>query len=268
MWGAIVGDIVGSSFEFKPIKTKDFELFSPGCSFTDDTVMTVAVSEALLTAAGEESRGDKAMVEAMRRWGHAYPHPKGGYGGRFAAWLRGTDSRPYGSFGNGSAMRVSPVAWYFSTLADVERWAEISARVTHNHPEGIRGAQATASSIFLARTGVTQGTIREYVADRFGYDLSRTLADIRPGYRHDQSCQGTVPEAITAFLASRDFEDAVRGAISLGGDSDTLGAIAGAIAEAAYGIPPQIQARAVRLLDPPLLAAVERFEAVVRGAKA
>jgi ADP-ribosylglycohydrolase len=252
MIGAIIGDIVGSVYEWNNIKTRDFPLFSPGCFFTDDTVMTLAVAEGLMNGG---SAG--AFIQAMKKYGRMYPDA--GYGGHFGSWLFSEDTHPYNSWGNGSAMRVSPVAWMFDTLSEVEQYAEVSAAVTHNHPEGIKGAQATAAAIFIARKGKSKDEIRAYVEDKYGYDLSRTLDGIRPNYRFNESCQETVPEAITAFLESVDFEDAIRNAISLGGDSDTLAAITGSIAEAAYGVPEEIKEKTLTALDECLLNVYRKF---------
>jgi len=252
MIGAIIGDIIGSIYEWRNIKTKDFQLFGKGCRFTDDSVMTIAVAEALMNGGTPED-----YVKAMKRFGKMYPNA--GYGGHFRKWLRTDVSEPYNSWGNGSAMRVSPVGWRFDSLEETENAAEISAAVTHNHPEGIKGAQATASAIFLARTGKSKNEIKVYIENKYGYDLTRTLDDIRPAYKFDVSCMGTVPEAIIAFLESADFEDAIRNAVSLGGDSDTLTAITGSIAEAAYGVPETIRDKAVSLLDEPFLEVLNRW---------
>ena len=246
MLGAIVGDIVGSIYEWRNIKTKDFPLFGKRCRFTDDTVMTMAVAEGLLN--GGKSND---YIAAMKRLGKIYPNA--GYGGYFRKWLFTNDTEPYNSWGNGSAMRVSPTGWFFGTLEETEAAAKISAAVTHNHPEGIKGAQATAAAIFLARNGKSKAEIKAHIEEKYGYDLSRTLDDIRPGYKFDVSCMGTVPEAIIAFLESTDFEDAIRNAISLGGDSDTLAAITGSIAEAEYGVPKTIYDKAVSMIEGPLL---------------
>jgi len=245
MLGAMIGDIVGSIYERHSIKTKDFPLFGKRCRFTDDTVMTVAVSEGLMNGGSPD-----AYIHAMKRFGRMYP--RAGYGRNFRGWLFAEESLPYNSWGNGSAMRVSPVGWYFNTLEKTEQAAVISAAVSHNHPEGIKGAQATAAAIFLARSGKSKEEIKRYIEDKYGYNLSRTLDDIRPTYTFDVSCMGTVPEAIIAFLESKDFEDAIRSAVSLGGDCDTLTAITGSIAEAAYGIPDEIKNSAISLLDEPL----------------
>jgi ADP-ribosylglycohydrolase len=225
MLGAIAGDIVGSVYEHHPIKTTDFPLFVPASTFTDDTVLTVAVAYAILH--------DVDYAATLRQFGRRYP--RAGYGGHFLQWLVAEETGPYNSWGNGSAMRVSPVGWAFDDEETVLAQAEASAAVTHNHPEGIKGAQATALAVFLARTGAAKEDIRARIAATFGYDLSRTVEAIHPTYQFDISCQGTVPEAIIAFLDSRDYEDAVRLAVSLGGDSDTLACIAGAIAHAYYG---------------------------------
>jgi len=265
MLGAIIGDMVGSPYEFDDtaIKTTDFPLFSDESTYTDDTVMTIAVADALLGRPQSDEAAEAALVESMQRWGRQISLPKGGYGGRFVRWLWSDDPHPYCSWGNGSAMRVSSVGWLYATLDETEHWADVSARVTHDHPEGIKGAQSTAAAIFLARTGASKDEIRAYVTKRFGYDLSRTLAQIRPTYHHVESCQETVPEAITAFLESSGFEDAIRLAVSLGGDADTQGAITGAIAEAAYGIPDDIRTEALKRLDARLLDVLTRFEAAV-----
>ena len=233
MIGAIIGDIVGSPYEFGNIKSKDFPLFTDGCDYTDDTIMTVAVAKALLRARNEDAGFKELLVEEMHAFGRKYPDPKGAYGGRFAQWLRSDDPKPYGSYGNGSAMRVSPCGLMAVTMEECLQWAEASASVTHDHPEGIKGAKAVAAAVFMARTGAAKEEIREYIGENF-YPLARTLDEIRPGYQFDESCKGTVPQAITAFLESVSFEDALRNAISLGGDSDTIGAITGAIAWSFY----------------------------------
>lgn len=233
MTGAIAGDIIGSVYEFDNIKTTDFPLFTNESDYTDDTIMTVAVADWLLNG------GDLAKV--MQRYGREYPYPTGGYGGRFSGWLREKDPLPYNSWGNGSAMRVSAVGWMFDSLEKTLEVAKETAVVTHNHPEGIKGAQAIAAAIYLARTGKSKQDIKLYIETTFSYDLGRTCDEIRPFYRFNESCQGTVPEAIIAFLDSSDFENAIRLAVSLGGDSDTLACITGGIAEAFYGIPEDIE---------------------------
>ena len=261
MIGAIIGDMVGSPYEFdwNNIKTKDFPLFSPESHFTDDTVMTIAIAQAVLDT--EDTSNDEALrgsfVRSMQALGNAYPNA--GYGGRFRHWLREKAPQPYGSYGNGSAMRVSSVAWLFGTLDEVRRAARLSAEVTHNHPEGIKGAEATAAAIFLARTGHSKAEIKDYIVSEFGYDLSRTCDEIRPTYRHVESCQGTVPEAITAFLEGESFEDVLRTAVSLGGDCDTLTAIAGSIAEGFYGVPEELQEEMNRRLPADLREILQRY---------
>ena len=227
--GGIAGDIIGSIYEFNPVRFKDFELFKSNSTYTDDTVMTIANAEWLL------SKG--VLMDIMRKYGHKYPGA--GYGGMFYDWLKSRCPKPYNSFGNGSAMRVSPVGWAFETLEETLEAAKQSAEITHNHPEGIKGAQATAACIFMARTGKSKQEIKEYVETKFGYDLSRTCNEIRPTYQFNESCQDTVPESIIAFLESTDFESAIRLTVSLGGDADTMGAITGAIAEAYYNVIPE-----------------------------
>ena len=237
MYGAILGDIIGSPFEFdRGDKTKEFDLFTKGCDFTDDSVMTIAVGEALLAVGPQATvkEIEEAVVTNMQDWGKRYPYA--GYGGRFRYWLRERNPKPYGSYGNGSAMRVSAVGWLYDSLERTREVARATANVTHNHPEGIKGAEATASAIYMARNESSKEEIKEYIEREFHYNLDRTLDEIRPGYHMDETCQRTVPEAIIAFLESKDFEDAIRNAVSLGGDTDTLGAITGSIAEAFYGI--------------------------------
>lgn len=250
MIGAIAGDIIGSAYEFGRTKSKDFPLFGPESEFTDDSVLTVATAEAILT--------DGDYRRAALDFGRRYPNA--GYGGFFTGWLHARDPKPYGSYGNGSAMRVSPVGFAFDTVEEVLREAKRSAEFTHDHPEGIKGAQAAALAVFLARTEWDMDLIRSEVAGRFDYDLNRKVEDIRPGYAHDESCQRTVPEAIIAFLDSSSYEDAVRNAVSLGGDSDTLACISGGIAEAYYGPPPpEIRAKVREILPADLWDVTERF---------
>ena len=250
MIGAIAGDIIGSVYEHRSIKTKDFTLFSQGSRFTDDTVLTVAIADAILTG--------RPYREAILDFGRRYPNA--GYGRSFLRWLQTDDPQPYNSWGNGSAMRVSPVGFAFSSEEEILKQAEATAEVTHNHPEGIKGAQATALAIFHAKTGTHKEQIREDISEKFGYDLSRTVNDIRPTYSFDVSCQGTVPEAIIAFLDSDSYEDAIRNAVSLGGDSDTLACITGGIAEAFYGgVPDDIRNAALDRLPPNLLEVVMSF---------
>ena len=238
MYGAILGDIIGSPFEFdRGDKTKDFKLFSRRSHFTDDSVMTLAVCEALLKVGQDVTvkEIEDAVISSMQSWGRRYPHA--GYGGYFRRWLTARHPEPYNSYGNGSAMRVSAVGWLYDSLEKTRTVAKATANVTHNHPEGIKGAEATASAIFMARNGSSKEEIKKYIENEFHYDLNRTLNEIRPGYHMDETCQKTIPEAIIAFLEAKDFEDAIRNAVSLGGDTDTLGAITGSIAEAYYGIP-------------------------------
>ncbi len=250
MLGALAGDIIGSRFEFNNHKSKQFELFDPQCTFTDDSVLTVALADSLMS--GE----DYAIV--LRKYYRRYPDA--GYGGRFHQWARSPQMGPYNSFGNGSAMRVSPVGWFFDDLETVLEEAQKSAMPTHNHPEGIKGAQATAACIFMARRGCGKKEIKDYVQQTYNYDLQRSLDDIRPGYSFDVTCQGSVPEAIIAFLESSDFEDAIRNAVSLGGDSDTIACITGGIAEAFYGgVPDEISRHVWSTLDQSLAGTTQSF---------
>ncbi len=250
MIGAIAGDIIGSAYEFNPTKSYDFDLFPPGSSFTDDTVLTIAVADCIIQ--GKEYR------EAIHEYGNRYPDA--GYGGMFRKWLGVKDPRPYGSYGNGSAMRVSPIGFAFDGLEPTLREAERSAAVTHDHPEGIKGAKSVAAAMFLARNSYSKDAIRDYIEENFEYDLRRSLDEIRPHYRFDETCQGSVPEAIIAFLESSDYEDAVRKAVSLGGDGDTQACIAGGIAQAYYGeIPGHIVDKVRSVLSGDLLAVLDEF---------
>jgi ADP-ribosylglycohydrolase len=251
MLGAIAGDVIGSVYEWQSVKTTDFPLFSPGSRFTDDSVLTVAVADALLSG--------RDYADCLRDWGCRFP--RAGYGQSFHRWLQTPCAGPYNSWGNGSAMRVSPVGWAFDDIDQVLAEARRSAAVTHDHPEGIKGAQAVALAILLARKGEDQATIKKEVGARFGYDLDRRLEDIRPDYHFDVSCQGSVPEAIIAFLEAHDFESAVRNAVSLGGDADTQGCIAGAIAAAHYrGVPEWIRHTVTTRLDKSMVAVLNDFE--------
>lgn len=288
MLGAIIGDIVGSVYEWDNIKTKDFPLFTDECFFTDDTIMTIACAEALMNGATRDH-----FIDAYKKWGRLYPDAS--YGSRFNQWIHSDTREPYNSWGNGAPMRVSPCSWFIRgwvlnlgparrastwTTEGVET-AVLSAEVTHDHPEAIKGAVAVAEAIFMCRyfrdyyQFESQGIETDYedyykneiklrMKWIYSYDLSRTLDEIRPTYAFDESSQGTVPEAITAFLESTDFEDAIRNAISLGGDSDTLAAIAGSIAEAAYGIPDDIREKVLSYLDEPLLEVLYKWEAFVK----
>ena len=272
MLGAITGDTVGSSYEFHNTKDYNFTMFTSESCYTDDSVMTMAVAYWLLKDPEHSYQG---LEDTMVLFGENCPCPMGGYGGGFYRWLffpselyqfdarygdspyeSTTGRHPYGSFGNGSAMRVSPVGWFFDTLEETERVAAISAAITHNHPEGIKGAQATAAAIFLARTGKTKEEIRDYIEKRYGYDLHKSWEYWHPIYGWEDSCQGTVPPAIIAFLDSTDFEDAIRKAVSLGGDSDTLACITGGIAEAFYREIPKEMADRVQLRFPQIFGRI------------
>jgi ADP-ribosylglycohydrolase len=250
MLGAIAGDIIGSVYEWDRIKTKDFPLFSPDSGFTDDTVLTVALADTILTGV--------PYADNLKLFYRAYPGR--GYGGSFHAWARSRDTGPYNSWGNGAAMRISPAGFAYDDLETVLSMAREFTAVTHNHPEGIKGGQATAAVIFLARTGSSRDEIRRYVEESFGYDLSLHIDEIRPGYTFNESSQGTVPQAIRAFLDSISFEDAIRNAVSLGGDSDTLACITGGIAQAFYGeVPVAIRGKVYAILDPRLEQITKAF---------
>ncbi|MBQ9845420.1 MAG: ADP-ribosylglycohydrolase family protein [Oscillospiraceae bacterium] len=256
MYGAIIGDIVGSVYEFDNIKTKDFPLFSDKCFFTDDTVMTAAVAKALMLYGELDTELFRyGLVKTMHEIGNKYINC--GYGGKFKVWIREKFDEPYNSWGNGSAMRVSPVIWYAKTLEEAEILAKATADVTHNHPEGIKGAVVTACAGWLAKNGASKEEIAEYISRH--YDIGFTLDEIRPLYAFDESCQGTVPQAMVAFLESESFEDAIRNAISIGGDSDTLAAITGAVAEGFYGIDSTIVKYAESYLDEELRETVNNF---------
>jgi len=251
--GATIGDIIGSVYEFNNIKTMDFPLFSDGCCATDDSIMTFATMDVII------NKGDYSKT--YQRYGRKYPDPDyGGYGGNFNEWIYLKHPHPYNSWGNGSAMRVSPVGWAFDTLEQTIEEAKNSAMVTHNHPEGIKGAQATASAIYLARNGKTKDEIKEYIINTFDYNLNRRISDIREIYDFDVSCQGSVPEAIIAFLESADYENAIRLAISIGGDSDTIACITGGIAEAFYGqVPDNIVKKVLQILPKEFVLLTEEF---------
>jgi ADP-ribosylglycohydrolase len=262
MLGAIIGDTVGSVYEFNNIKTTIFPLFDPRCNYTDDSVMTMAVADWLLT---DPQHGMDTLETSFLNFAQKYPCPMGGYGPGFYRWLFEPEtfvegkSHPYNSFGNGAAMRCSANGWMFDTLEETERVAGLSAAITHNHPEGIKGAQSTAAAIFMARNGKSKEEIRNYISTKYGYNLNRTCEEIRPVYDWDSSCQGTVPEAMVAFLDSTDFESALRLAVSLGGDSDTLACITGGIAEAYYkNIPDSIALKIWELIP-------EDFKAIFRA---
>lgn len=259
MLGAIIGDIIGSPYEFARdrVEEDEFELFTWASEITDDSVMTVAVASALIDGEGDRDLTRDLVTKRMRKYGRFYPNA--GYGPKFAQWLCKEDEGGYESFGNGSAMRVSPVGWYFDSLEEVLDFAEVTAEVSHNHPEGIKGAQAVAAAVFLARTGSTREEIKKYTEKTFGYDLGRTIEEIAVFPQVSSSCQITVPEAITAFLESSDYESAVRKAVSLGGDTDTLAAMAGSVAEAFYGIDEEIIKEGRKRIPPDLLAVVDLF---------
>lgn len=251
MLGAIAGDIIGSVYEYHPLKTKSFPLFGETSKFTDDTVLTIAAASAILNS---DDYGASIAMFAGR-----YPHAD--YGGLFTRWLQSLNKSPYNSWGNGSAMRVSPVGFAFDSVDEILNEARKSAEVTHDHPEGIKGAQATALAVYLARTGTSKGEIKGEIVKRFAYDLSRKLDEIRPAYSYDVSCQGTVPEAIIAFLESESFEDAIRNAVSLGGDSDTLACITGGIAQAFYReIPDEIKTAVHARLPLEFIQIIDQFQ--------
>lgn len=256
--GAIIGDIIGSVFEWNNVKTTDFQLFTERTDYTDDSVLTFATMDSVLNGID--------YTTAYQKYGSNFPHR--GYGGFFKSWIHAENPEPYNSYGNGSAMRVSPVGWAYNTLDEVLFQAKRSAEVTHNHPEGIKGAQATAAAIFLARNGSSKADIKQYIQDTFGYDLERRIDDIRPVYQFNETCQGTVPEAIIAFLESEHYESAIRLAISIGGDSDTVACITGGIAEAFYkDIPEWIVENALRILPTDVIRLIEEFSLKYRRFK-
>ena len=259
MYGAILGDIIGSPYEFNMSpKKKEFPLFTSESHYTDDSAMTIAVAEALMDSMGKDREERKeAVVRSMQKWGRKYPHA--GYGEAFRGWLKSRTPRPYNSWGNGSAMRVSSAGWLFDTLEETRQAAQDTACVTHNHPEGLKGAEATASVIWMARNGWHKAKIRKYVEREF-YHLKQTCDQIRPTYYFDVSCQGTVPQAITAFLEGNDFVDVICTAVSLGGDCDTLTCIAGGMAEAMYGVPDDLKEACRLLLEPDMVKVLDRFE--------
>ena len=255
MLGAVAGDIIGSYWQFRYLKRYDFPLFMRDSHFTDDTVMTLAVAKWLIDYPDHKLND---LINEMQILGRKYPNR--GYGGTFIDWLYIENPEPYNSWGNGSAMRVSPVGLYAKTVEDVLYLAEKSAIVSHNHPEGIKGAQSVALAIFLAKNGVPKDKIKEEITSRFGYDLNRKIEQIRPNYEWDVSCQGSVPESIIAFLEGQNFEDVVRLAVSLGGDTDTMACIAGSIAACVYPISDYIAKECEKLLTPDLLEIMNRFE--------
>ncbi len=262
LYGALLGDMIGSPYEFdRGDKTKEFPLFSRESRFTDDSVMTIAVADALLNVTEENTEEEvlRMLTESMQKWGRKYPNA--GYGGRFIHWVWAKDPQPYNSCGNGSAMRVSSAGWLFDTLEKTRYYAKLSAMVSHNHPEGIKGAESIASAIWMARNGYSKEEIKEYIIQEFHYDLSRTLDEIRPGYHHVEICQQTVPEALTAFFEGNDFEDVIRNAVSLSGDCDTVTCIAGAVAEAFYGVPEFMQKECEKRIGRDMLRVLRRINA-------
>ena len=260
MYGAIIGDIIGSRFEFdRGNKTRDFKLFTSESDFTDDTVMTIAVAEALMDVgpSADETAVKRAVIRSMKKWGKKYPYA--GYGARFINWVLTDDPEPYGSYGNGSGMRVSSVGWLYDSLERTREVARWTAEVSHNHPEGIKGAESVAAAIFMARTGASKDEIQDYIEEEFGYDLSRTLDDIRPGYQHVEDCMHTMPEAFECFLEAENYEDCIRNVMYIGGDTDTLGAISGAIAEAKWTVPEDIIVQAKEYLPKEISDVISRF---------
>lgn len=251
MLGSIAGDIIGSVYEWNRIKTTEFPLFQSKCDYTDDSVLTMATAHSILNKA--------PYAQSYKDFSRRYPGR--GYGERFQGWIMSDTLEPYNSWGNGSAMRVSPVGFAFETIEEVLEQAKQSAEVTHNHPEGIKGAQATALSIFLSRKGNDKEAIRKEISERFNYDLNRTVEEIRPNYYFNESCQKTVPEAIIAFLDSDDYEHSIRLAVSLGGDSDTLACITGGISDAYYkGVPEHIIDKTMKIIPEELIGIIEQFK--------
>ena len=270
MYGAILGDMIGRPYEFlRAVKDRNFELFNKRSVFSDDSVMTIAVAEALLKVTDGRSRAfttedpdienrfKEILIDSLKKWGRRYPDA--GYGGRFMAWLLSDKRDPYNSYGNGSAMRVSAAGYIADDLETTIKVAAWTAEVTHNHHEGVKGAEAVAACIFMARTGCTKEEIKGYVESTFHYDLSRTVDEIKPGYSFDVSCQGSVPESIICFLEADSFESAVRNAVYLGGDTDTMGAIAGSIAEAYYGVPESLKEECRKRVTPEMLEVLTKF---------
>ena len=265
MYGAIIGDVVGSIYEFHNIKTKEFPWLTDKNHFTDDTVMTIAVADALLKCNQNTMNVDievfkNELCSSMQYWGRKYW--TAGYGQKFIMWLMRQSKEPYNSYGNGSAMRVSPIAWYAKSLEETLALAKASSEATHNHPEGIKGAEAVAGAIFLAKKGSNMEEIRKFTENYYNIDF--TLDEIRPTYRHVESCQESIPQALEAFFESNSFEDAIRNAISIGGDSDTIAAITGSIAEVYYGIPQTMKEDIRKFMDKPLIDIVDDFVAMLK----
>lgn len=267
MYGAIFGDIIGSRFEFDSGPwTKEFDLFAYGCGYTDDTVMTIAIAEALLEAGKDATveEIEKCCIQSMQKWGQKYP--TAGYGGRFYGWLFHTKNpKPYGSFGNGSAMRVSSVGLLYDSLERTREVARATANVTHNHPEGLKGAECVAAVMYLARTGANKEAIKAYVTEEFGYDISQTVDELRPFHKHDETCMDALPKALIAFFEGTSYEDVVRNAVSLGGDTDTIAAIAGAMAEAYFGVPAGILMEGAKYIEDDMMEVIRRFGQVRDG---
>ena len=264
MYGAILGDMIGAPYEFdQGDKTKEFELFNRRVRYTDDSAMSLAIAKAVMNAGtdADEAPMKAEFVSCMQDIGRRYA--QGEYGGRFAGWLTSEDPQPYNIWGNGSAMRVSSIGWFFDSLERTREVARWSAEVTHNHPEGVKGAESVAAAIYLLRTSKSKDEVRQYIIDEFGYDLSRTCDEIRPTYHHVESCQETVPEAITAFLEGTDFEDCIRTAVSLGGDCDTLTCITGSMAEAFYGVPDEFKKECESRLPEEFIEIMHKFDAFV-----
>ena len=258
MYGAIIGDVAGSIYEFNNIKTKDFKLFSGGCRTTDDSIMSLAIAQAILDCEGEYAGLSEAAVKRMRDIGRLYPFC--GYGGRFFHWIMDeSDPAPYNSFGNGAAMRISAVGWVSQTVEEAKHLSYKVTSISHDHPEGLKGAEAVAVAMVLAREGKSIEEIKRYEDEHY-YHVGFTLDDIRETYSFDVTCQGSVPQALAAFYESEDYEDAIRNAISLGGDSDTIAAITGAIAEAFYGVPERIREEVRLFMDDRLIDIADRFE--------
>lgn len=266
IYGAILGDIIGSRFEFdRGGWSKDFDLFTSESEFTDDTVMTLAIANAflLMDRNADEQEIKDTVTECMQIWGRKYPHA--GYGANFTHWIWAKNPQPYNSYGNGSAMRTSIIGWLFDDLERTREVAKWVAEVSHNHPEGIKGAECTASVIWMIRNGFTRDQIATYAIEEFGYDLSKTVDEWRPLHRHDESCMDSMPKALVSFLESTDFEDAIRNAVSLGGDTDTIAAITGSMAEAFHGVPAELKQKCEEMLPKDIFDMLQIIESVLIG---
>lgn len=257
MLGAIIGDIVGSRFEWDNNRSKDFEFFTDKCFITDDSIMSLAVAKAILESKKDYSDLPENTIKYMQKIGRNYPDC--GYGGSFYGWIFSDNPQPYNSYGNGSAMRISAVGFSAESLEETKRLSELVTNVSHNHPEGIKGAEATAVCIYMSRNGKTIGEIKKYIIDNY-YNIDFTLDEIRETYKFNETCQDTVPQALEAFFESKNFEDAIRNAISIGGDSDTVAAICGGIAEAYYGVPEDLRKKALKFLNTELTEILVEFE--------